>query len=444
MSDDAGMPGVAPAFAGLEAKFKYFVERLNAADDAISGLEAVPDSKPLEDVTSKLYQVVTPMDDMHRELAQLIDTLKPYVQLAEALDQSKIALVAAEAALEERDHALTAAQEQLATDQTAVRRAKEDVDQDALTVLLASNDDSDASLRELTTQLAEMRAQLRAAEDSVASKAKVAAKRNSESSSLRAQLAKAEEANAELQDDLNRTTKAFEKRIARADTKIEDAAMQLEQSQMNHRRAQELLAAESRKQRVLQYALQKELSSKGPHRSVDEAWGSRRVGSAPPHATRLSPDRYSADVAETMQRNQNLLNDVRTRKVENFRLRQDNATLLLHAKDANKGQYLLRAQVSTSVQDRSELMRRLQESQEQVEFLKEQLQKTAETVIRRHQLERAKEDQRRWARIEGLGTNDLAHKRLGKDRGPARTRNVPVGSWGSYSNGRPNKGGRMG
>ena len=57
---------------------------------------------------------------------------------------------------------------------------------------------------------------------------------------------------------------------------------------------------------------------------------------------------------------------------------------------------------------------------------------------------RAKEDQRRWARIEGLGTNDLAHKRLGKDRGPARTRNVPVGSWGSYSNGRPNKGGRMG
>jgi len=153
MSDDAGMPGVAPAFAGLEAKFKYFVERLNAADDAISGLEAVPDSKPLEDVTSKLYQVVTPMDDMHRELAQLIDTLKPYVQLAEALDQSKIALVAAEAALEERDHALTAAQEQLATDQTAVRRAKEDVDQDALTVLLASNDDSDASLRELTTQL---------------------------------------------------------------------------------------------------------------------------------------------------------------------------------------------------------------------------------------------------------------------------------------------------
>lgn len=439
------MPGVGSAFDSVESKFKYFVERLNSADDAISGLENQADSKPLEDVTSKLYQVVTPMDDMHRELAQLIDTLKPYVQLAEALDQSKIDLVAAEALLEERDQTLTVGQDQLAVDQTAVRRAKEDVDQDALTALMASNDDKDASLRELTAKLADMRAQLRATEDSVASKAKVAAKRTSESSALRAKLAKAEEANAKIQDDLSRTTKAFEKRIARADTKIEDTAMQLEQSEMNHRRAQELLAAESRKQRVLQYALQKELSSKGPHRgTTEEAWGSRRIGSAPPHTTRLSPDRHISDVAATMQRNQNLLNDVRTRKVENFRLRQDNATLLLHAKDANKGQYLLRAQVSTSVQDRTELGRRLQESQEQVEFLKEQLQKTAETVIRRHQLERAKEDQRRWARIEGLGTNDLAHKRLGKDRGPARTRNVPVASWGSYTNGRPNTGGRMG
>ena len=161
---------------------------------------------------------------------------------------------------------------------------------------------------------------------------------------------------------------------------------QLEQSRDEQMQSEDLLAAESRKQRVLQQALQKELSTRGGGAANENGTWVARAASAP---ARRSPGLTShLDVVATIQRNQSLINELTERRVENGRLRKDNAQLLLHAKDVGADSKLLRAQVSTSVQDRTDLVRKLNMSKDEANRWKQQLQSTAETMVRRHQFER--------------------------------------------------------
>jgi hypothetical protein len=168
---------------------------------------------------------------------------------------------------------------------------------------------------------------------------------------------------------------------------MQDLMRQLELARDEQMQSEDLLAAESRKQRVLQQALQKELGGRGGGGGAAETgtWVAR-AASAP---ARRSPGLTShLDIVATIQRNQSLINELTDRRVENGRLRKDNAQLLLHAKDVGADAKLLRAQVSTNVQDRTDLVRRLHVSKDEANQWKQQLQNTAETMVKRHQFER--------------------------------------------------------
>jgi len=137
------------------------------------------------------------------------------------------------------------------------------------------------------------------------------------------------------------------------------------------------------------------------------------------------------DIVATINRNQSLINELTERRVENGRLRKDNAHLLLHAKDVGADSKLLRAQVTTSVHDRTELLRKLNATKEEANVWKQQLQNTAETMIRRHQYERASAEEARWERLEELDINESPGRRTYRAKSAKGARNIPVEGWSS-------------
>lgn len=212
-----------------------------------------------------------------------------------------------------------------------------------------------------------------------------------------------------------------------------ELARQLEQSRDDQMRSEDLLAAETRKQRVLQQALQKELSSRGGSGGGD-TWASSptraRAVSAPIRRGAGNGLTGHLDIVATIQRNQSLINELTERRVENGRLRKDNAQLLLHAKDVGSDSKLLRAQVTTSVHDRTELIKKLNATREEANVWKHQLQSTAETMIRRHQYERASAEEARWDRLEELDINESPSRRSYRSKSARGVRSIPVEHWG--------------
>ena len=232
---------------------------------------------------------------------------------------------------------------------------------------------------------------------------------------------------------------SYKKKWVTAEAKMGELARQLEQSRDDQMRSEDLLAAETRKQRVLQQALQKELSSRGGGGAgggVAGGWTSSRTRavSAPIRGTGGGVGGMTGhlDIVATINRNQSLINELTERRVENGRLRKDNAQLLLHAKDVGADSKLLRAQVTTSVHDRAELLRKLNATKEEAGVWKQQLQNTAETMIRRHQYERASAEEARWERLEELDINNESPSRRSYRSKSARgVRNIPVEGWAS-------------
>lgn len=183
---------------------------------------------------------------------------------------------------------------------------------------------------------------------------------------------------------------------------------------------------------MLQQALSKELASRGGGEDGTlSTLDRRKFRSASAPATRSPPGHL--DVVGTIQRNQSLLNELQSRRVENQRLRQDNAQLLLSAKDALTDADLLKAQVVTSVHDRAELLHRLDVSKNEAKQWQRQLQSTAEAMVRRHQVEKAAEEARRWDLLRSSETGSVRRPR---NRAPAKYRNTQVARWADYSGGR--------
>lgn len=195
----------------------------------------------------------------------------------------------------------------------------------------------------------------------------------------------------------------------------------LDAARVRERDTQDLLESEHRKQLTLQETLQETLSA--------QASPSRNSPSKQRPMT--APQLEHLDVLKTMRRNQSLINDITSQRYENDRLRSDNASLLLHAKDANTSQATLHNAVSTSYADRAELRRRLHKADSEKKMWEAQLTKTAARTIRRHQVLREAEEQYQWQQIElaQVRSGSAKHKFTKHTGMPPTTRNIQVQKW---------------
>lgn len=159
----------------------------------------------------------------------------------------------------------------------------------------------------------------------------------------------------------------------------------LQTSRQREAKAQEMLEAEHRKQRVLQLALQKELSARGSRSDADSDGSSDRM---PAIARTSQSGRESVDVGRTLQRNQSLINELTHRRFENERLRSDNASLILHVKDTKTDTHQLKNAVVASQVDRAELITRLRRAEADAKRWQDQLSKVSLHTVRRHREER--------------------------------------------------------
>jgi len=195
----------------------------------------------------------------------------------------------------------------------------------------------------------------------------------------------------------------------------------LEAARIRERDTQDLLESEHRKQLTLQETLQETLSAQASpsHKSPSK------------QRPMTAPQLEHLDVLKTMRRNQSLINDITSQRYENDRLRSDNASLLLHAKDANTSQATLHNAVSTSYADRAELRRRLHKADSEKKMWEAQLTKTAARTIRRHQVLREAEEQYQWQQIEltQVRSGSAKHKFTKHTGMPPTTRNIQVQKW---------------
>lgn len=266
-------------------------------------------------------------------------------------------------------------------------------------------------------------------------------KRGNELAACRAKIIDLETDNQDLRRQVKELKRYKETTDARRDQVVFHLRQDLERAQNANAKLQQTLSAESRKQQALQTALEQEYMSRG---SPGPSGGStRRSVSASGYSSTRGSKGGHLDVISTINRNQSLINELSEKRVENVRLRRDNTDLVSKTKEAIKGVGVLRAQVSTSVADRAELLRRLETSKQEADLWKQQLQKTAETLIRRHQLERAHDEERRWQRIEDINSGN-SRSNLSSPGGLSKTRNIQVQNWGSFVGGRANTMGRYG
>ena len=195
----------------------------------------------------------------------------------------------------------------------------------------------------------------------------------------------------------------------------------LEAARIRERDTQDLLESEHRKQLTLQETLQETLSAQASPSRMSPA----------KQRPMTAPQLEHLDVLKTMRRNQSLINDITSQRYENDRLRSDNASLLLHAKDANVSQATLHNAVSTSYADRAELRRRLHKADSEKKMWEAQLTKTAARTIRRHQVLREAEEQYQWQQIElaQVRSGSAKHKFKHHTGMPPTTRNIQVHKW---------------
>lgn len=431
--------GVAAAearMAGAREKAEQFRSLLEAVAGMVSAaLELSEDdgveTPMLHELHDMLMKLPGPVQDMQGDVGNAIDALVPLIEVARGVEEHGLALAERESIVETSERNLDMAESEVAEQKTAFDRTMEDHKHELLVARAAGGQEG---VEALESELIELRLKARAAEDASASKSRLVAKRTGDLQACKDQIERLKAANASLREEMRHTVKAYEKRVAGADMQLAELNRTLAHTQDEKLRSQDLLASETRKQRVLQYALQKELSSRGggasPVSTPTRAWD--RAQSAPSHGRSRPEGERNVDVAGMIRRNQELLSELGNRRTENFRLRQDNSHLLLHAKDANQGSHLLRAQVTTSVANRAELLRNLECQKEETQKWKKQLQRTAERMVQRHQLERAAEEEARWDRIELLGERSRnSPRKLSDGYKPRHHRNIAVEKWGA-------------
>ena len=285
----------------------------------------------------------------------------------------------------------------------------------------------------LRVSLHDVRKQLRDAQDVAAGDRRAMKKRAGEADLARQAEAALREQVADLEADLSRVRQVSDRAMRQSRDREQQLKRDLNVAKAEAARGEELLEAERRKHRVLQVTLQKELkkgAGRGERGGGDDGFVdvSRRAQTA--HGGRSGA--VQVDVATTIRRNETLINDLSRRRGENARLRADNQTLLLHAKDANQGQHLLRAQITANVADRSALMKRLEKAKGDVKRLEKTANRYADDATQRRQADRAFGEQDRWARLDGITPSESAYFRsTHMARPPTRTRNIPVASWGA-------------
>eukprot|EP00039_Didymoeca_costata_P004530 m.73932 g.73932 ORF g.73932 m.73932 type:complete len:345 (+) comp12440_c0_seq3:27-1061(+) len=245
--------------------------------------------------------------------------------------------------------------------------------------------------------------------------------RGNELATCRAQKLRLEAENSELRSAIKEIKRQKETIDTTREQVIYKLKAELDRSEKANEQLQELLANESRKQF--------ELQEQRPQQQ-------KRSYSAPnPRPDTQVPGGH-LDVVTTIQRNQALLNELGDKNFENLRLRRENADLVRKTKETLKGVDVLQAQVTTSVANRAELIQRLRTTKQEADVWKQQLQATAAAMIKRHQLERALNEERQWEKISQL--NSSRHSSISNmNRSQLKTRNIQVEGWGSMVNGRP-------
>lgn len=184
--------------------------------------------------------------------------MKPYTDQAARIESERTALTEREADLADGEAALQAARAAMDIDRRELRRARAD-HADYLVVARAVEEgaEGDAALHELNGIAVDLKQQLRATEDTVATQNRELESHVAKQEEAHAKIAKLGEVNNAMRDELRKVSRDAERRVLKAEAKMNELARQLEQSRDEQMRTEDLLAAESRKQRVLQQALQK-------------------------------------------------------------------------------------------------------------------------------------------------------------------------------------------
>eukprot|EP00041_Stephanoeca_diplocostata_P023109 m.561995 g.561995 ORF g.561995 m.561995 type:complete len:489 (-) comp22219_c0_seq1:409-1875(-) len=338
----------------------------------------------------KVVEVQDPVSRLLSELEILRDALQPIRKIALTVSQQQKVQEDRERVLESANEVLENSRSKLQEDLEAFERLRRDHEQETLELKLSTDPDSEAE--QLRDILRDVRAQLRDAQDAAASRDRLMDKRGIQLADARIELEQLQAENAKLQDELRNSNRKQKRAVEQAKETVARLQHELQASQHREVKAQQLLAAETKKQRVLQMTLQRELSDrdrtngKADNKSASNAElpaldAHRRAISAP-GTTMLRPGTGNVDVIKTLQRNQALINEVTDRRFENDKLRQDNAALLLHAKDASLDSLSLRNHVATSLADREELIRRLRKADSDAKRWKDQLNSIARKASR--------------------------------------------------------------
>jgi len=291
--------------------------------------------------------------------------------------------------------------------------------------------------------LREVRGQLRDTEEIANAKARLLDKRGVELASVREQLQILQQENASLEGDVRQITRQAAKKTDQAKEMLSRLQQDLQASRQREVKAQEMLAEESRKQRVLQLALQRELAGRGsPHSAAASVPPSPDRDMMPPirrssgmstmsRTSGAMGPRESVDIEKTLRRNQTLINELTERRFENERLRSDNASLVLHVKDTKGDTHQLKNSLVASQVDRAELITRLRKAEADAKRWQDQLNKVTLHSLQRHREERQARIEREWEQIDKVKF-DTPRPRMSSGR-LSQTRNTQVLKWGSLN-----------
>lgn len=340
---------------------------------------------------------------------EAVEPLQGLSGLADEINERIHTVDERERALEHRNEDLQELQSRVKEEEQVLKKAQEDFDKEVLEM------QGTADMAELRQILRETRAELRDTKAALATKTRLLEQRSLELSTTQSTLAQLQDLEAQLQEELRHLDSQNRRMHASTRESVAKLKRELELSQQREEKAQDLLASEHRKHQTLQLTLQKELASRKQTQlpPVDE-----RPNSAP-----------HLDVLKTMQRNQNLINDITKSRFENARLREDNHSLLLHAKDANAQGTELRNQVAASLADRMELTRRLHRAENESKLWQSQLTKQAARTVQRHKFNREAAADYQWSRIELLQSSSDRDRYVHHTGIPQGTRNIQVHKW---------------
>eukprot|EP00040_Diaphanoeca_grandis_P001160 m.17636 g.17636 ORF g.17636 m.17636 type:complete len:423 (-) comp11594_c0_seq1:158-1426(-) len=372
----------------------------------------------LKNVQMRLSTITPTIEDLEQKMLRYraaVDPLRGLTDLAVEIDSRF-------SELEEKQRALVGAQEKFADkrarmteEQNSLHLAQQDFEQEVAEM------QTDPDTQQQRQVLKQVRSELRDAHASLDTKTRLLEQRGFELNAATSTISQLQENEAQLQEELRRSESNNRRLNSSARETITKLKRELEISHQREDKAQDLLASEHRKQMTLQMTLQKELASRSSRElpPVDE-----RPSSAAPHL----------NVLKTMQRNQQLINDITKSRFENERLREDNQSLVLHAKDANSQSSLLRNQVSTNISDRQELARRLHRVEKESKLWQSELTKQAARTVHRHKLDREAAADYQWARIDLLERSSDRDRYSHHSGVPSGTRNIQVHKWGSSQN----------